>query len=636
MNLLFGGSMPEHDGTCEYVLDPNNPDIGTWPGGEDECYVFDEILNENGVWECPYGTKSGNEMCIFHLPVTKKDDKETTDAFLQELNQANTSDDSDEGYTRFVGARFGEFDLSETPRDITIEGRILSMAYTEITGILDWSGFSIDGLAINLSGIRCTSSANFNQTEFGGYTLFSRAEFADGSVFSGAIFDGDAHFWQTEFNGETRFDQAEFNGETRFKQAEFNGETRFRKAQFREDINFMQTKFDEGVYFGQAEFETVVRFGNATFAEEAYFGDTEFERDVAFWWGKFEGDARFPRADFGGNTNFGSTEFKGEAVFIEAKFGSEAIFNQAEFGGDTDFSQVEFGGVTQFINSEFTGIPSFARLSLDETRFDGADLTDAIFTETNLCRANFESALMSRAVISHADLRGAKLSGTVLGDVRIDENTQFLGHPSDDNDSSPHTLSAIRSRPTCVYDPAYEEDNVHANVDRAKSVYGALEELGRKHARSRLQARSLVRRKDLQKEDYWDDATAEGASLEERLIAGFRWSRAKVAQGIFLYGESPWRIIGWSLATIFGFALLFPLGGWMRPEGGDPITYEQIGTNLIEFGNSVYYSTLTFTALGFGDFRPVGFGRVLTTIETGLGAVLLALLVFVLGRRAAR
>lgn len=50
----------------------------------------------------------------------------------------------------------------------------------------------------------------------------------------------------------------------------------------------------------------------------------------------------------------------------------------------------------------------------------------------------------------------------------------------------------------------------------------------------------------------------------------------------------------------------------------------------------VYYSTLTYTALGFGDFQPIGFGRLLIAIETSLGAVMLTLLVFILGRRAAR
>lgn len=52
---------------------------------------------------------------------------------------------------------------------------------------------------------------------------------------------------------------------------------------------------------------------------------------------------------------------------------------------------------------------------------------------------------------------------------------------------------------------------------------------------------------------------------------------------------------------------------------------------------SIYYSTLTFTALEFGDFRPMGgIGQLLTILETATGALLLALLVFVLGRRAAR
>ena len=46
---------------------------------------------------------------------------------------------------------------------------------------------------------------------------------------------------------------------------------------------------------------------------------------------------------------------------------------------------------------------------------------------------------------------------------------------------------------------------------------------------------------------------------------------------------------------------------------------------------------LAFTVLLFCDFRPIdAFGQMFTVIETSFGALLLALLVFVLGRRAAR
>lgn len=220
-----------------------------------------------------------------------------------------------------------------------------------------------------------------------------------------------------------------------------------------------------------------------------------------------------------------------------------------------------------------------------------------------------------------------------MRDVRVNEGTRFLGYPSDASDS-PHTISAIRSNQPCVYDPAYGDDE-HASVDTAKTAYRSLEELARRTGRSRFQARCFVRRQDLQKSGCREDATAPNATGEERVVAGARWWRSAVARVMLLYGESPWRVTGYSLVTVFGFVLLYPLGGWMRPTGGDPIRYDGL-VSLTELGNSLYYSTLTFTALGFGDFQPVGFGRVLTTIEASLGAVLLALLMFILGRRAAR
>ena len=185
-------------------------------------------------------------------------------------------------------------------------------------------------------------------------------------------------------------------------------------------------------------------------------------------------------------------------------------------------------------------------------------------------------------------------------------------------------------------------------MGKAKSVYRALEELGSKHARLRLQTQCFVRRKDLQKHEYKqvmlgrekeredDDDEEDGPSLEGRLIAGARYSRAKGAQATLLYGESPWRIIGTSLVIILGFTLLYPLGGWVRPVGGNQITYSRIAEAPHLFGDVFYFSTLTFTTLGLGDYRPVGLSQYLTTANTALGAVLIALLVFVLGRRATR
>ena len=288
------------------------------------------------------------------------------------------------------------------------------------------------------------------------------------------------------------------------------------------------------------------------------------------------------------------------------------------------------------MRSTFHNRAEFVDIDLSGADFRMADLTDADFTQAKLCNVNFESALLSRATLFRADLRGAKLNGAVLGDVRIDEETQFLGYPTNDTDTSPHTLSAILSKSCCVYDPNYEEKATETNVDKAKSVYRALEELGNKAARPRLQSQSFVRRQDLQKDDYKQD-TKKADSWQERLIAGARYCRAKIARATLLYGESPWRIIGGSIGFILLAALLYPLDEWLRPAGGEPITYSRIlGGELSLFLESLYFSTLTFTTLGMGDYQPMGSGQILATLNTAVGAVLIALLVFVLGRRAAR
>jgi uncharacterized protein YjbI with pentapeptide repeats len=325
----------------------------------------------------------------------------------------------------------------------------------------------------------------------------------------------------------------------------------------------------------------------------------------------------------------------------------EADFTNAVFREGCNLAGTSFGQPPIFSQSNLQ-YSNFKNSDLDGVNFFQADLTDVDFTSASLNSANLESARLSRAILFNADLRGAKIYGAILGDVQIDDNTQFLGQPIDSRDTSPHTLSAMFSQQCCVYDQDYEDDENIQNINKAKNVYHALEELGSTNARPQLEARSFIRRQDLRKDEFQrDKKTAD--SLEEKVIAGTRYYLAKLARATLLYGESPWRVIGWSLGAILTFALLYPLGGWMKEEeASEPISYSQISADFVSdpfiwlsgFSNilvdSLYYSTLTYTALGFGDFKPVDLGRLLTSIETGLGAVMLALLVFILGRRAAR
>ncbi|MFC6871925.1 pentapeptide repeat-containing protein [Halobellus marinus] len=501
--------MSDADGTCEYVLDPEDPE--TWGGKEgEECRALPEVLTD-GTWKCPresigYNDKN-KKCCLFHQDLDKKDSEDVTNRFLEEINQIDANDHSERSArsTQFIGAKFGELTLSNE--------------------------------------------------QFG-------------------------HNTDTEV--QIDLSHARFTGRFGLDTIEVHTEVRFLGATFSEGVQIWNSTFKDDVYFGSAKFLSMSCV------------QTTFEKLA----------------------NFSGATFEGSANFRTATFKGETIFNAVEFG----------------ITEERTLLASKPGVN-----FRQVDLTEANFNHADLRGANLEAALLSRATLLGADLRGAHLSGAVLGDLRIDSETKLLGSPenSRDTDSGLETITDIFRREYIAYDPNYSGEYKSEDIDSGKSVYRALEELGRRAARPQLQSVCFVRRQDLQKKQYWNNAS-DAATPLGWLINVARGSRAKVARATLLYGESPWRVVAWSLGIIFSFALLYPLGGWMKPTDGDPITYAQIAANPAEILNSVYYSTLTYTALGFVDFQPVGFGRLLTTIETALGAVMLALLVFILGRRAAR
>jgi uncharacterized protein YjbI with pentapeptide repeats len=697
---LFGTLMSAADGTCEYVLDPDDPE--TW-GGEvgDKCYVDDEILNEEGVWICPYDAEEGEDLCIFHLPVENKDDKKVVEAFLDEVDDTT---ESKVQRLHFIGSQFGTFDLTDNTLEIVVEQGEIEMSHVEVGGRFNWSD-SVFNTRIRFRGARFDEDTNFGSAKFNKEADFTGVEFRSDTDFHAvefkradfgvALFEGDSDFQDAEFGLKANFYATEF-GDVDFQNTEFKCFADFRNAEFR-DLNFRYSELKIDADFRGAKF-TFAKFAHTEFGGDVDFHNTEFSYSSDFERAVFRGDTNFQNSEFFGYTDFSNVEFGGSTDFSISEFEEDACFNFAEFLGDADFqgsefrgesskkverditfyvesavdflgakfeeeikfTDTKFRGTANLMNVRFEGAAIFRRAEFEEDTvftntdfkeganftgvlfqegvyFDRSNLTDVTFTNTNLCEASLESVLLSRATLFGADLRGAKISGAVLGDTRIDDETKFLGRPSDNSDDKPSvwdTLSELRSGNYCVYDPRYEDDN-DGDMDSAKSVYRALEELAGRAARPQLQSTCFVNRQDLQQRQYWGSIGNSDNPLE-RVINFGKWSRARVARATLLYGESPWRVIAWSLGIVLFFAFSYPAVGGMKPEDGDPITYAQIVTNPIEIFTLIYYSTLTYTALGFGDFQPVGLGRLLTTVETGLGAVMLALLVFILGRRAAR
>lgn len=449
-----------------------------------------------------------------------------------------------------------------------------------------------------------------------------------------------------------------------------------------------RTEFVDAV-FGRVEWPAETALGDdgqpdpvylthVTFAGEVDFAGCRFERGVFFTGSTFAGRATFSEATFAGDTRFNGVTFEADAAFDRATFRTEVRSGGVTFEGDADFYRATFEDDFNAKYATFAGTATFWKASIRETaRFNHADfrpldgefhamqeldLSNANFTEATLRDVNLEASELNRTKLFGADLRGSRLHGAVLTESRIDDRTRFLGDP-DAAQFSVDSLCRFWETPRCVYDPHYAGesygDDTTVQRNRAKSTYRAIETVAGAASRPGLQSRCFVDRQDVHRRSYRDavlrglddpgsgDGTAwKRSSPRDRGVAAvrdglyrfvslFQWGRAELSRWTLLYGESPWRVIATGIALVVGFALLYPLGG-LQSSTGPAVTYATVAERPNLLFDSVYFSTLTFTTLGMGEFQPVGFARVLMTVQSALGAVVVALLVFVFGRRAAR
>ncbi|PSP78137.1 hypothetical protein BRC81_08835 [Halobacteriales archaeon QS_1_68_20] len=124
-----------------------------------------------------------------------------------------------------------------------------------------------------------------------------------------------------------------------------------------------------------------------------------------------------------------------------------------------------------------------------------------------------------------------------------------------------------------------------------------------------------------------------------------RYGRALYLEGsrwVMRYGTSPWRILATSAIVIALSAALYPTTGGIREVAGErTITYRiedpQVSPSTYQIGvfrEILYFSVVTFSSLGDGDIQPVGgYARLIVSVETLLGTLLMALLIFVLTRQ---
>ena len=122
-----------------------------------------------------------------------------------------------------------------------------------------------------------------------------------------------------------------------------------------------------------------------------------------------------------------------------------------------------------------------------------------------------------------------------------------------------------------------------------------------------------------------DDDIAKSYFIREnefirKQLKGWNFFTKSLSYYYWEYGRKPHRIIYISLAIIIVFGFIY----WLN---SDLISLNTSNGKHFNFGDSFYFSTITFTTLGYGDLSPTGWLKILSSIEAFSGVINMGFLI---------
>lgn len=448
--------------------------------------------------------------------------------------------------------------------------------------------------------------------------------------FSYARFEGDKILFESTIfgNGTNNFANADFgDGDVSFKKAKFgSGSTNFQSVKFGEGVvTFNNTCFGTGnLSFVDCNFGN----GNVDF-RTTYFGDGS----VDFKFAKFAaGDVLFERASFG----------KGKKDFKNVEFGGGKIdFRRIDFNdGDVSFEGVEFGdGKVSFRSAHFGhGMKSFeqADFARGDAQFDLVEFGSGSvsFDKARVSEISFKGCALN----CYMDLRFAQsndvdLSNTIVRDI-LDLK------PADEVvDVKVFNISGMRILGRIFID--WRANNVHDLIYGQKETtlfqkaeqFRILKENFRNNGQYEDEDAAYLEFKRCESKAQLEDEKAKG-SLSGIMAHGTYYFQRYVFDYIGRYATDPIRVLVNMLLAYLAFSLLYfgfsvsesltefghvVAGGTETKPFNDPnMPWYQA------FGNSLYYSGITFFTVGYGDYFATGLLKPVAVFEGFTGVFLMS------------
>jgi hypothetical protein len=246
----------------------------------------------------------------------------------------------------------------------------------------------------------------------------------------------------------------------------------------------------------------------------------------------------------------------------------------------------------------------FSHADLYKANLNGAHLFNIDFSHTSLMKADMRNANMNWANLESANLLGVKWADSKIEHIRFGKQIK----------QEYEAREAIKNK---------QNDSAQSLFEQAEEIYRDL----RKHA---------------EREGIF---TLSGCFIQKELtmrrmqMKRFSTQRitSKVVDLFCGYGEEPLRIVGLSICMIILCAFIYSITG-LNYQGELQVfsTGATLYENLNLFMSCLYYSVVTFTTLGYGDFTPIGISRAVAAFEAFSGSFTIALFVVVFVKKMTR
>lgn len=225
---------------------------------------------------------------------------------------------------------------------------------------------------------------------------------------------------------------------------------------------------------------------------------------------------------------------------------------------------------------------NFEHSDLSHAEFKHASLNNCDFSDAECYAANFHGAK-----IVDCDFKDASIKDISLERVLIDQRTTWG--------------DKIRSEKEKNYHYASVEYKQIKEMYKGSSLHNLADQYHRKEM--------IAKRKTLSKKDP------------------MYWLNYIFGDLLCSYGTSFVRVMLAALLVVFSCAFLYTHNNSLiyHNQAVDPSLFD-----------AVYFSTVTFTTLGYGDFHPIGGLRYLAALESFIGAALLSLFTVIVARKLIR